>query len=363
MTTSVYLHVPFCKSICPYCDFCKIVYNKKLVKEYFVYLRKEVSTFYKGERLKTIYIGGGTPSALSLSELKELFLIIDLFKKEKNCEVTIEVNPDTISLQKLQFLRDKVNRISVGVQTFNDQHLFFLNRNYNKKVILSKIKLMKEIGFKNISIDLIYGFKNQTLDDLKKDLLMVKKLDVSHLSIYNLIVKENTVFSDYEGDPDLDYQMYCLLEKELTDFIHYEISSFGEKGFFSRHNLVYWHNQPYYGFGLGASGFVDLIRYQNSDNFNLYKKGVRVLEKVSFSDMIVNQFIMNLRLLKGISEKAFINRYGISFLSFKNVERLIMEKKLIFKNGYLRISKKKMFVSNEVLLRLVEDYEVGNGKD
>lgn len=361
MTTSVYIHIPFCKSLCPYCDFCKLIYDNTLINDYLFHLKKEISNYYKGEKLKTIYIGGGTPSALSLRELRALFTIIDTFKKEKNCEITIELNPESINLKKLLFLKKKVNRLSLGVQTFDDEGLSFLGRKHSKKVTLSKIKMIKEVGFKNISIDLMYGYKNQTLTSLKKDLTIAKKMNVQHISIYNLIAKENTKFFDYVSDTDLDYEMYCLIERELSDFLHYEVSSFAKKGFVSKHNLTYWHNEAYYGFGLGASGYVDGIRYQNSCHFSEYKKLKRVKRQLSYSDKIIDEFIMGLRLLKGISEKKFIAKYGQSFMNFANVIKLINEKKLVFTNGYLKIPKKFIFTSNYILMSLLDNY--GGGFD
>ena len=286
---SVYIHIPFCTSICSYCAFTKFYYDEKKVFKYLDTLEKEIKLNYKGELIKTIYIGGGTPSSLNINELKKLFDIIKIFKLDKNLEFTIEVNPENIDQEKLQLFKDnKVNRISMGVQSTNDKLLKFLGRNHDFNLVQEKINLIKNVGINNINVDLIYAIKDERLDDLKKDLDNILSLEVNHISTYSLMVEPHTLLNINkvsEIDEDLDYQMYKLICNKLKDnnFIHYEISNFSKKGYESRHNLVYWNNQHYYGFGLGASGYIDNIRYTTTTSLREYNSLNFIKEKEMLS--------------------------------------------------------------------------------
>ena len=252
---SVYIHIPFCDTICSYCDFCKVFYNSKLVDNYLSALNNEVDKYYKGEVINTIYVGGGTPSSLSLEQLNVLFSIINKFKLSNNYEFTFECNIENINSDKLKFLYDNgVNRLSVGVQTFNEKFLKLLNRNHISDEVVSKIKLAKKIGFSNINIDLIYGIPGETLDDLNHDIDMFLSLGINHISTYSLILEEHTkLYVDGVSniDEDMDRSMYDLICDRLSDngFNHYEVSNFSKEGFQSKHNLVYWNNLNYYVFG------------------------------------------------------------------------------------------------------------------
>ena len=263
---SVYIHIPFCQNICSYCDFCKMYYNKDLVTDYFKALKKEVQSLYKNDIIKTIYIGGGSPSILSLEELSLLKEVIDLFKIDKDVEFTIELNITDIEEDKLLFYKNMgVNRVSIGIETINEKFLALLNRIYTKEEVIEKIDLVKKY-FSNISVDFMYGFNGQTISDLEKDLKFIKKLDINHVSIYSLILEENTklYINGYEKiDQDLESEMYYYIIDYLEKhgFKHYEISNFSKEGYMSKHNLVYWNNLRYYGFGLGASGYISNIRY------------------------------------------------------------------------------------------------------
>ena len=274
MINSVYIHIPFCSDICSYCDFCKIFYNDKLVDRYLLELDKEIKSRYKNKIINTIYIGGGTPSSLNSLQLKKLFNILKIFKTE-NLEFTFECNIENINEETLKLLKNNgVNRISVGVQTLNEKYIKLLNRHHNKQMVQDKINLMKQF-FTNINIDLIYAIPGQTLKELDEDLEFILKFDVEHISTYSLIIEEHTklyINNVKNIDEDLDYLMYKHICKKLEHygFNHYEISNFSKKGYESSHNLVYWDNLEYYGFGLGASGYINNIRYENTKSMNQY---------------------------------------------------------------------------------------------
>ena len=267
----IYIHIPFCNSICSYCDFCKFLYNKKWVDNYLNALQKEINKNYKNELVRTIYIGGGTPSSLNIGELNKLFDIIKIFKKDKKIEFTFECNIEDINEPKLELLKNNgVNRISIGVESFNDKYLKFLGRNYKSKDIMNRIDLVKKY-FDNINIDLIYALPNQTLEELESDIDKFLSLDIDHISTYSLIIEPNTklyINKTKNIDEEKDFEMYNLICNKLKNkgYNHYEISNFSKESFESKHNLIYWNNLEYYGFGAGASGYINNIRYDNTRN-------------------------------------------------------------------------------------------------
>ena len=359
---SVYIHIPFCDNICSYCDFCKVFYNSKLVDDYLNALHNEINLNYKGEVIDTIYIGGGTPSSLSLEQLSILFDIIKVFKLNNDYEFTFECNIENIDFDKLKFLYDNgVNRLSIGVQTFNEKFLKFLNRNHTSDMVVSKIDMAKNIGFNNINIDLIYAIPGETLDDLNHDIDMFLSLDINHISTYSLILEEHTkLYVDGVSniDEDMDRSMYELICNRLSDFNHYEISNFGKPGYESKHNLVYWNNKHYYGFGCGASGYVENVRYDNTRSLNKYINGdYRLSEEVLDRNTIIeNEFILGLRKINGINICDFNKKYGNIFNDVVN--RLILEGKLINDGSNIYINPDYIYVSNSILVDFMgEKYE------
>ena len=344
-----YIHIPFCKKICTYCDFCKMYYNENFINKYLEALDKEINDNYKGETLKTLYIGGGTPSCLNMDELRKLFEVLKKFELDFNYEFTFECNLNDITEELLLFLKENnVNRLSIGVESFNEKILKVLGRKYNFD-IMEKLELVKKY-FSNINIDLIYGVNGESLEDLKEDLDKFIKLDVSHISIYSLILEDNTILkvNNYEEiDSDLCRSMYdyiCdILEKE--DYIHYEISNFSKEGFQSKHNLNYWNNGKYYGFGLGASGFTKNIRYSNTRGVNKYLKGNFRSEEEIISEKVdmENFMILGLRKIEGVSKQEFYKRYN------KKIEDVFNVSKLEESKDYYFIKKDNMYVSNYIL--------------
>lgn len=363
---SVYIHIPFCNTICSYCDFCKFIYRKNWVNKYLIELKKEINTKYKNETVETIYIGGGTPSSLSLEELRNLFSIINKFKLSKNYEFTFECNIESITKEKaLYLIKNKVNRLSIGVETFNKKYLTFLNRHHNLDEVNEKINMLKQIGFTNINIDLIYALPNQNLKELNVDIDEFLKLGINHISVYSLMIEPHTkLYIDkvHTIDEDLDYKMYELISKKLKDngFIHYEISNFSKPGYQSKHNLVYWHNLEYYGFGVGASGYIDGIRYDNTRNLMKYLKGEWLDNEhlLSFNEKMENEFILGFRKINGIDIKDFYKKYGFDALEIDVVKQLINAKKLVLEKNNLFINPKYFYIQNEILIDFIGvDYE------
>lgn len=359
MIKSVYIHIPFCKNICSYCDFCKVLYNKKWINSYLDSLEYEIKENYKNEILDTIYIGGGTPSSLDINELNKLFNIIKIFKLNKKYEFTIECNLEDINEDKLKlFKENNVNRLSIGIESFNDKYLKYLNRSYKSNIISDKINLTKKY-FDNINIDLIYALPNQTLEELKEDLDKIKKLDVSHVSCYSLMIEDNTrlfINNVKEIDSDLDYEMYKLINNEFKGlYNNYEVSNYSKKGYESKHNIVYWQNEEYYGFGLSASGYTNNVRYTNTKNLSKYLKNnyEREIEKLTKEDKQKYELILGFRLSKGINKGEFKKKYGIDIYNVKNIDKLIKEGYLIETKDYIKVNKKYFYVLNDILINFV----------
>ena len=364
MIKSIYVHIPFCKSICSYCDFSKFYYNEEWISNYLKVLEKEIKENYKGEEIETLYIGGGTPNSLDNSSLEQLLTILSNIKLSEKYEYTIECNIEHLTLEQINlFKKYQVNRVSIGIQTFNPNYLKFLNRNHTKKEVFNKIKLLKKNGITNINVDLMYAYKNQTLKDLKNDLRLFKKLDVPHISTYSLIIEKHTkLYNDNIDyiDEDLDYKMYQEIIKSLKKYNHYEISNFSKEGYESKHNLTYWNNNNYYGFGIGASGYIGNTRYDNTRSYRNYieKNTIKNKEELDKNKTIENEFILGLRKIQGINILDFKNKYNIDLLSIDVIKKLLNEKKLVIENNNIRIDDKYIYLSNEILVEFLgENYE------
>lgn len=357
----IYIHIPFCKNICSYCDFCKMYYNKNFVERYLDSLENEINEFYMGEIVDTIYIGGGTPSALSINELDRLFDIIKIIKKSPNCEFTFECNPDDINdvlLKKIS--QEGVNRISIGVQSFNEDKLKFMERTSDYNDIKNKMNLIRLYKINNVNLDLMYGIPGETIDVLKKDIKLFLKLNPEHISTYSLIIEDNTkikINNEQNIDEDLDYKMYEYINQKLSKkgYIHYEISNYSKNGYYSKHNMSYWNNEEYYGFGLGASGYVNGFRYENTKNLDEYEKGNYHINEslLSKQEQMEYEVMLGLRKIEGIFLEEFYDKYGVNIQEVFPIKPLIKSHELIYKNGYLYINPEKIYVMNEILLKLI----------
>lgn len=354
MIKNCYIHIPFCNKICSYCDFCKLYYDEKFVNRYLDELEKEIKSIYKGEVLDTIYIGGGTPSSLNNKQLEKLFEILKLFNKSDTVEFTIESNFENINEEKLLiYKKNGINRLSFGLESIDENNLTFLNRNIAKEKINDTINSCRSLGFNNINIDLIYALPVEDISILKNDLDYIFSLDIEHISTYSLMIEDHTMLkinSIENISEELDYEMYKLICKEMkkNNYYHYEISNFSKSGYESKHNLCYWNNDNYYGFGLGASSYIDNKRITNTRSINKYLNGNYRLDIIELSnnDLIEYKIMLNLRKAEGISlEEVKLD-----------VRDLVKEGLLIEENNRVRIPEEKWYVSNEIILRVLEDY-------
>ena len=363
MVKSCYIHIPFCESICSYCDFCKMYYYKKFVDQYLTELEQEIKDSYNGEELDTIYIGGGTPSCLNIDQLKKLFKIIDNLNKSKNIEYTIECNFENTDKEKLDLFQKKgINRISFGLESIHPKKLQVLERNTSKEKVKETIKYCKEIGIHNINIDLMYALQQESKEILKKDLDFVKSLDIEHISTYSLIIEPHTKLYlkgiDYIEE-EQDREFYDLICKELRDWDHYEISNFSkEQKYRSKHNMTYWKNEEYYGFGLGSSGYEGNIRYTKTRSITKYLSHDYIredgLEFLSTKDKVKYEIILNLRTIEGIDLDSFQKKYSHSLEEYYSYQTLIEKGHLVKKENKLFIPKDLWYISNRILVELLE---------
>ena len=355
---SIYIHIPFCDNICSYCDFCKVFYNKKYINKYLDNLEKEIKSRYKNEIVNTIYIGGGTPSSLDCDELLRLFKIIKIFNVDKDYEFTIECNIDSITEDKLVIMKEYgVNRISIGVQSFNDDIIKLLGRNNTREDIFRQIELVKKF-FDNINIDLIYAAYDD-INILKSDIDCFLELDIPHISTYSLIIEDNTVLKingTKNIDEDLDYEMYNYIQDTLekNGYIHYEISNYARSGYQSKHNLGYWNNYEYYGFGLSSVSYIDNKRISNTKNLSKYLSG-SYLDYTQEEDKDIqmeNEVMLGLRKFDGINLDEFKEKFNVLLEDVYDIDDLVRAGYLIKENNYLKINKKYMYISNEVIVRM-----------
>jgi len=354
MIQSLYIHLPFCNHICSYCDFTKGYYTKKEKQNYLSSLKKEIASYSIKDPLKTIYIGGGTPSSLEKELLETLFEMIKPIPKEKDLEFTFECNIEDITEELLKLLKASgVNRLSIGVESFLPKIEQLLGRkscaNKQEKILLAKKY------FKNISVDWMYGVRGQTKKDIQKDLEEFLKLKVPHISCYALILEQHTILSVskyQEIEEELVATMYETISKALKEhgYIHYEISNFSLPGYESRHNLTYWHNEPYYGVGLGASGYVKKKRYTNTKSMTNYQKGnIRSYEEIVDQKLDMEyEMILNLRLKEGVSKSNFKKKFG------KEIKEVFDVKKLKETKDSYVIPEEEFFISNAILCDFVE---------
>ena len=369
--TSAYVHIPFCTQICYYCDFSKVFIKNQPVDSYLEHLLQEFHS-YDIQKLCTLYIGGGTPTALSAPQLERLLdgltKNLDLSVLE---ELTIEANPGDLDADKIAVLKNSaVNRVSLGVQTFDDKMLKKIGRSHLEKDIYENIDRLKLAGFDNISIDLIYALPGQTMDQVKDNVAKAIALDIPHMSLYSLILENHTVFMNRMRrgklplpKEELEAEMfeYIISELEKAGFEHYEISNFSQPGFESRHNLMYWDNAEYYGIGAGASGYVDGVRYKNHGPIRHYLKAVEEgnarfnEEHLSQREQMEEEMFLGLRKKSGVSKARFEEKFGTSFEDlYGQVVRDLCHQGLLQVEGQqIRMTKRGLFLGDTVAERFI----------
>lgn len=369
---AAYIHIPFCEHICHYCDFNKFFIKTQPVDEYLAALEKEMqhTIEQKGEQeLKTIFIGGGTPTSLTVSQLDKLMNSIHrVLKPTKNLiEFAVEANPDELSLEKLQVLKAAgVNRLSFGVQTFEDDLLKKIGRVHQKKDVLTSFERARAIGFDNISLDLMFGLPHQEKHHVMNSLETAFSLGAEHYSVYSLIVEPKTVFYNLMQKGKLhlppqerEAEMYELVmdEMERHGLKQYEISNYAKPGFESQHNLTYWSNEDYFGFGAGAHGYVDGIRNVNAGPVKHYLELIdqtgfpyKETHQVTKEEQIEEEMFLGLRKIEGVKSADFQAKYGAAPEAlFSTVLEDLEEKGLIVKDDIgIRLTRKGKLLGNEV---------------
>ena len=323
----IYIHIPFCKKKCAYCDFVSFSGKQKIIPNYIKTLKREINDFEINKEeylINTIYFGGGTPSFIDSNYIVEILeLIKNKFKVSQDAEITIEVNPGTVDRAKLEdYYNSGINRISIGLQTTNSQLLKLVNRIHSYSDFLEVYNLAREIGFKNINVDLMIGLPVQTLEDVKKDLERVTNLDVEHISVYSLIVEEGTMLEErinsgelYLPSEDIERKMYWKVKDTLEEkgYIHYEISNFAKEGYSSKHNLECWNQEEYLGFGLNAHSYFKNERYSNGDTFERYfewpENGRVMHEKQDKKDKMKEYMLLGLRKIEGVNISEFKRKF------------------------------------------------------
>ena len=355
----VYIHIPFCTHICNYCDFCKVLYNKKYIDKYLDNLELEIKRRYKGELIKTIYIGGGTPSSLDILELDKLLSIISLFKLEDDYEYTIECNIENIDIDKINLFKSYgINRISFGVESFDKNICNILGRKHDEDTIFDNIYLTKKY-FDNINIDLIYGVTDD-IEIVKKDISKFLELDIPHISCYSLILEEHTkLYIDKHKyiSEDTDRLMYEYISNTLekNGYNHYEISNYAKDGYESIHNKNYWLNGNYYGFGLGSVSYLDNYRITNTKNLTKYLSGIYEEERC-FEDINTNKendLILGLRLIDGIDIDKYNSKYNDNILDKNIIKELLNDGYLEINNNYLKCKKEYIYIENIILEKII----------
>lgn len=356
----LYIHIPFCGKICSYCDFVKFIpKSEDIIDKYLEKLVSELNSFSKYfNNIKTIFIGGGTPNLLNDNQLEYLLKSLTLIN---TLEFSIEINPEYYTPnQGLLFKKYNINRVSIGVQTFNEDLLKKLNRGHSISDVYRTVNSLREIGINNISIDLIYAIEGQDINMIKNDFYHIKKLKPNHISYYSMILEKNTYFyykyvrNLYKPiDEDTNYLMskYILKRLKRLKYRQYEISNFCKKNYISYHNKNYWDFGEYIGIGLNSSSFYNNTRYKNQRIMSRYLSNTlfekNVLDK---KDLISEYMIMNLRKIEGININTVNNLFNIDILSmFPKIYDMINYKILkIDKNNNLFLSKKGIFLANIV---------------
>lgn len=361
----LYVHIPFCSSRCTYCGFYSTT-GLELCEKYVNAICKEIKL--RNGNIETIYIGGGTPSQLSIEQLKRIFKNIYIYNKvENNAEVTLEVNPDDITKQFAEALRElPVNRISMGAQTFRNERLKFLNRRHNASQIIDAVETLRKTEFKNISIDLMYGFPEQTLSEWNTDIDRALALGVEHISTYCLMYEESTPLYKLlekgkisEIDEELEREMYyTLIERlESAGYEHYEISNFAHKGYRSRHNSSYWIGTPYIGIGAAAHSFDIKTRSWNVADIHKYIAGMEQENRLYEEEGIDADTRYNDAITVALRTKEGLDLTNLpkdkQTYCIANAKRHIESKLLRLDNNHLALTKEGLFVSDMVMSDLM----------
>jgi len=378
MELGLYLHFPYCISKCPYCDFNSYQLKEdNQISSYISALYQEITAYsqkLKKSNIKTIYLGGGTPTILSGVKIYNILEFCkDKFTIDKNAEITIEANPGTLDGEKINLLIESgVNRLSLGAQSFNNLFLKKLGRIHNTQEIIDSYYLAREAGFNNISIDIMFALPDQITEDIQDTLKKALSLKPDHFSLYNLTIKPGTeYYKEYKRgklklpDEDEEFDMYnwAINYLEENGFEHYEIANFALPHKRSKHNLIYWQNRPYLGIGAGAYSFIRGYRYMNYENPSRYIKEVMSGklpvdngEKLSLRKRMTETIILGLRTKDGISYKKFKKRFKVNIndIFHKQIKKLVNLGLLQRDDDRIKLTRKGIFLANTVFREFVD---------
>lgn len=367
----IYIHIPFCKSKCSYCDFTSFANKGEMVEKYIDALKIEIeNTDRNNYEINTIYIGGGTPSFIDSIYIVEILETIkSKFKVKQSAEITIEVNPGTVNEEKLKdYISVGINRISIGLQSTNNRILKQIGRIHTYKEFLNTYKLARKVGFKNINIDLMLALPNQTIEDLSLSLENVISLKPEHISVYSLILEEGTILEKLVEENKLklsseetERQMYWMIKEKLeqNEYIHYEISNFSKKGFESKHNYNCWEQEEYLGFGLAAHSYIDNKRFCNTNNIEQYiknieksnfKGNIEICEIQSEEDKRKEYMLLSLRKLEGVDIQKFKNKFVDNpiYLYHKELKKLVGQELIEIDLNNIKLTNKGLDLANLV---------------
>ena len=365
----IYVHIPFCKRKCDYCDFISYSNKEGKIQEYIEAVKKEIELQKIKSEITTIYIGGGTPSYIDSKYIKEIIAEIRKKNVSTNVEITIEVNPGTVSLEKLQDYKDAgINRLSIGLQSAENELLKQIGRIHSFEQFLETYEMARNVGFKNINVDLMLGLPNQKIKDLKNSLEKVVELHPEHVSVYSLIVEDGTPIANKIASGDLqlpeedtERNMYWYVKNtlELNGYKHYEISNFAQKGHKSKHNLNCWKQKEYIGIGAAAHSYRDITRYSNTENLNEYIRNIqkgnsernRIIHEIQKEDDTKKEYmILGLRQIDGIQISEFKEKFidNPIYLFRNQLKKLVEEELINIDENNIRLTNKGIDFANLV---------------
>lgn len=378
----IYVHIPFCKHKCYYCDFISFADKNSLIEEYIKWLKYEIKEVGQGNRLdyenklddlvlvKTIYIGGGTPSFIESKYITEILKTIkENFVVDEDAEITMEMNPGTVNENKLKdYYNCGINRLSIGLQETNNALLKEIGRIHTYEDFENTYSLARNVGFKNINVDLMLGLPNQNILDLENSINKILDLDPEHISVYSLILEENTVLKNKvdQGiltlpEDEMERKMYYTVKNMLENngYIHYEISNFAKKGFESKHNLDCWNQKEYMGFGAAAHSYTNNFRFSNIENIEEYINNFKnnkeednliFHEKQNRESKMKEYMMLGLRKIEGVNIQQFKNKFVENpiFIFRKEIEKLVNEELLEVDGNFIKLTKKGLDLANLV---------------
>lgn len=365
----IYVHIPFCKRKCYYCDFISYSNKDSKIEEYIQAVIKEVELQKIKSEITTIYIGGGTPSYIESKYIREIIAEIQKKNVSPDAEITIEVNPGTVTLEKLQEYKEcGINRLSIGLQSVQDELLKQIGRIHNFEQFLDTYKMARKVGFKNINVDLMLGLPNQRIKDLKESLETIIKLEPEHISVYSLIVEDGTPIANKIEcgelelpEEDLERNMYWYVKNtlELNGYKHYEISNFAKQGYESKHNMNCWNQNEYVGIGVAAHSYRDITRYSNTNQLGEYLRNVkkenlernRIIHEIQKEDDSKKEYmLLGLRQIEGIQISKFKEKFGDNpiYLFRNELKKLSDEDLIVIDENNIRLTNKGIDLANLV---------------